>query len=158
MVIFYFLFLSMLPIFSFSFAFDANVKGTCGEFTITLHGNETGCWGVKIDADGRVFDGGWKSSFYYIEDGYCDGFGEIKFRSPERETMALIKLRQNNTMIEKGLDLAQDCDESREILVTVVVILLFVLAIAARLAILPVKHKMPFPFHLNFINIYVQPA
>ena len=59
-----------------------DVKGSCVDYNVTLkaEGFENGCYDVKIDVKtagvgraGEIYDPmeGWKSSFYYIKDGFC---------------------------------------------------------------------------------------
>ncbi|MCK4635118.1 MAG: hypothetical protein KAT37_04550 [Candidatus Aenigmarchaeota archaeon] len=59
-----------------------DVKGNCIDYEVTLkaEGFENGCYDVKIDVKtagggraGEIYDPmeGWKSSYYYIKDGFC---------------------------------------------------------------------------------------
>ncbi|HLD84039.1 MAG TPA: hypothetical protein VI979_04265 [archaeon] len=94
---------------SASFAFNATATGTCGDVSVMLRGNETGCWDVKIDAPGIVLDEEWKSSFFYAKDAYCNGNGTAKFRPAFDGTEGAIKIRQNNTIIELPFIMGRNC-------------------------------------------------
>ena len=63
-----------------------DVQGSCREFnvTVTLADFGEGCHDVKIDVTtpagrvGRIYDprSGWKSSIYYVNEGFCVSDGE----------------------------------------------------------------------------------
>jgi len=98
------------------------LSGTCGEFVITVPLLELeGCWDVKIDVPGQVFDGSagdsgeWRSTFFYVEDALCQPDSYARFRvsmeSIKPTVHGTIKLRQNNTVVERPFSVQQDCPQ-----------------------------------------------
>lgn len=102
---------ALLFLSSVAYAFTASAMGECGEFFIALSGGEKGCWDVKVDAPGKINDGGtWKDSFFYARNAYCNGYGSVAFRSGETgDVHAAIKIRQNGTAGENNILLTQTC-------------------------------------------------
>ncbi len=65
-------------------------EGNCVDYNVSVmaEGIEDGCYDVKIDSAGgrvgKIYDPekGWKSTFYYVEDGFC-----VKNGTCEKEFM-----------------------------------------------------------------------
>lgn len=115
------------------------VQGGCRNFTaaITASGLE-GCWDVKIDAPCRIQkpDLEWQSCFYYLQEALCSPDNRTMVRIELEDSgavnatvQAILRLRQNNTIIEKNFTIQQDCPKGLGvewgILVSVVLILVF---------------------------------
>ena len=87
-------------------------EGSCSEYTLHLSGTLSGCWDVKIDAPGSIYDGQWKNSFFYAKDAFCNGTGTALFHFSEKGNIsALVKLRQNNSEFRTSLFIEQRCDQ-----------------------------------------------
>jgi|GEM_PF-2427270 len=98
-------------------------EGTCGDFTVAVSasGLGKGCWDAKLDVPGRVFHGSegesgeWRSSFYYVDGALCfpEQHAAIRLKpgSIASHIEGVAKLRQNNTVIESGFAIEQDCPQ-----------------------------------------------
>ena len=120
------------------------VQGGCRNFTadITASGLE-GCWDIKIDAPCRIQkpDLELQSCFYYLQEALCSPDNRTMVRIELEDSRAVnatiqatVRLRQNNTIIEKAFTIQrQDCPqplgEEWGILVSVVLILVFAYAL-----------------------------
>jgi len=117
---------------------SVTAEGSCREFELRIaaSGLGSGCWDVKLDVPGKVFDPvseEWKSSFFYLENYVCypDNAGVVKVALETSATtiQSSVKLRQNNTVIEKDFTIVQRCPQPLPdvwfILAVIVIILLF---------------------------------
>ncbi len=118
--------------------YEVSAEGTCKEFRTTISARDLGpgCWDVKLEVPGKVYDGlakEWKSSFYYIQNAVCDPETgvtvDIKLDTAETEILAAAKLRQNSRVIEKEFTIRQSCPQPLSgywtITVAVIIILIF---------------------------------
>ena len=126
-----------------SFAID----GECHEFNISLSssGLEEGCYDIKIEAlspsgDSETYNPreGWKSSFFYIEKGYCGGVEHYKVRTTSNDDLEFrVKLRKNSTILSSDYyKLKQNCPKNYQnpeqfFLVVFLSILLILIGITA---------------------------
>ena len=101
------------------------IEGECHEFNVTLKAVnlEEGCYDVKIEAlspesNSEIFDPrkGWKSSFYYVDDGYCGGEKTFRIRTDSDQDLNFVaKLRRGQKTISSGYyEVKQNCPEERE--------------------------------------------
>ena len=112
------------------------MEGTCGEFIISIEDEKEGCWDVKIESPGQILDKTeWKDSFFYSANAFCDGKGEIQFRtgSIEKEINGVIKLRQNSTINEEQFTITQSCENSYNMLFITAFVIIFILAISVMI-------------------------
>ena len=103
------LFLLAMPVASAQEMKIIYVQGKCIDYNIKIEaeGLERGCYDLKIDSpDGRVGevydpDGGWKSSYYYLKNGYCTGKENVfRFRAKTREDFEIgAKIRDRSQTI-----------------------------------------------------------
>lgn len=108
-------------------------SGICRDFDVTITTNLSGCYDVKIDADGRIMHGDeWKSTFFYIDNALC---GSAKFKihlDSDKNVTAVAKLRQNETVIQQQFDIIQNCPDTTEeffAAITAIISLLLILII-----------------------------
>ncbi len=138
------IFLLLLSFVAFSQVpqIDIDVEGACREFDITVRAAVEDCWDVKIDVAGVVLHpDGWKSSFFYINNALCENEAQLKIRLDSKNDMiASLKLRQNETIVEKNFELNQNCSEpsGRE---SLFVVLTIIIILAAGIAIYLKKPK-----------------
>ncbi|MBI4014345.1 MAG: hypothetical protein HY365_00120 [Candidatus Aenigmarchaeota archaeon] len=120
---------------SAAYAFTASAAGECGEFFIALNGGEKGCWDVKVDAPGKILNGGtWEDSFFYSKNAYCNGYGSVRFRTGETgDVPATIRIRQNSTTEENNILMAQACvpDDRTVLIAALAVAIALFYAVAA---------------------------
>lgn len=101
------------------------ITGECHNFNVTLSetGLEEGCYDVKIEAlspggSSEIFDPreGWKSSFYYIDKGYCLGRETYRIRTNSNEDLNIkVKLRKDSkTWSSDYYRLKQNCPQEQE--------------------------------------------
>ena len=115
------LFLLLAPAAGSSSITEVSSEGSCHDFSITVSGEELGegCWDVKIDVPGNVYnpyEKRWKSSFFYVERSICSpdtsGTYSVKLHTSEPFVQATAKLRQNSRVLEKGFTIVQECPAS----------------------------------------------
>lgn len=132
--------ISVLLLFLFIFlsaaiAQEINIeaKGTCKDFDITINANLDGCWDTKIEAPASILHpDGWKSSFFYVNNALCAPENEVKIKirlDTKDDIVASLKLRQNETIIERNFEIKQNCaseltDEEMLLLVAAIIIIL----------------------------------
>jgi hypothetical protein len=117
---------------------SVTAEGRCMDFEVSISasGLGPGCWDVKLDVPGKVFDPvseEWKSSFFYLENYVCypDTAAVVKVTldTPATPIASSVKLRQNNTVIEKDFTIVQECPRPLPdvwfILAVILIILLF---------------------------------
>ena len=129
----------LLFLISLSFAQLDNLTitqaGACKDFTIKINSDLKGCWDVKIDAPGHIItEEGPKDMFFYINNAICNGSAELKTKfSTPNDINAVIKLRQNNAILEKDFFVDQNCpaELSNEMTFAVAIIIIIILLEAA---------------------------
>ena len=112
---FSFLILFFITLSAITIAQEISVetKGTCKEFDIIINAQLDGCWDAKIEAPAMVLHAdGWKSSFFYVNNELCAPRTQTKLRimlGTKDDIVATLKLRQNDTIIEKDFAINQSC-------------------------------------------------
>lgn len=130
----------LLVLSSVAFSQNINIEttGTCKEFTVKITTQLTGCWDAKIgEADADILHpDGWQSSFFYLDNAVCGSAGEMNIRlNTKNDATAILKLRQNSTIVEKQFRIDQNCPvelgdrESMLVVLTIIIILSFAIAI-----------------------------
>ncbi len=105
-------------------------NGKCHDFDVYISSALDGCWDVKIDVDGEIYNQGkWTSTFFYVKDALCRN-AKLKLRvySNNESVEAVAKLRQNNTIIEKPFVIKQECPsglDDKEIVLAGLIIFIF---------------------------------
>ena len=100
---------------------SVEASGTCMDFTVTVHAeNLTGCWDIKVNVPGRIREGTgqWKSTFFYIENALCEPESEasvdIIIESTDDVVEGVVKLRQDNAIIDSPIIINQACPDPSE--------------------------------------------
>lgn len=125
----FFLILFLPPVQAQELTMD--VEGSCIYYNVRIkaEGFERGCYDVKIDAKspagriGEVYDPreGWKSSFYYIKDGFCitgeRTYKDFKFMAKTHNDFSFVAgLKMGSrTWISEYYDVKQNCPQQTEI-------------------------------------------
>ncbi len=130
------------------------VEGSCRDYaaTVTAEGFDRGCYDVKVDVSlhgervGEILDSGrWKSSFFYIENGFCveienkttSAAYQLKADTNQREIIFEGSLRNGTkTWDSEEIAVEQNCPRQDELLflpVALLVILLLLIGIAIHL-------------------------
>ena len=114
------IFLLVIPMASAQELKIIYVQGKCLDYEIKIEseGLEEGCYDVKIDSpDGRIgevydTEEGWKSSYFYIEDGFCtDKENVFEFRAKTYEDFKIgAKIKDGSNTITTGYrEISQRC-------------------------------------------------
>lgn len=130
-VIFLFVFLAATPCIALAQELTMDVEGSCIYYNVRVNaeGFERGCYDVKIDAKspagriGEVYDPreGWKSSFYYIKDGFCitgeRTYKDFKFMAKTHNDFSFVaNLKMGSrTWNSEYYDVKQNCPQQTEI-------------------------------------------
>lgn len=131
----------ILPQSAISQNLTMNIQGECMDYNVTvfLEGFGTGCYDVKIDATtpagrvGEIYDPreGWKSSFYYVNEGLCIQEDPSQSNLTHNKTFLLRILSSSPQVSFKGTvrhgsvtwgtgyqDVVQDCPPSSPMIMT----------------------------------------
>ena len=142
----FFILFSILPA-AVSQQIDIQAKGTCKEFDIIINAQLDGCWDAKIEAPAMVLHAdGWKSSFFYVNNELCAPRTQTKLRimlGTKDDITATLKLRQNDTIIEKDFAINQSCpiELTNEEFLLVVAAIIAILALGIAIYTKPKKFK-----------------
>ena len=121
---------------------DVSYSGTCRNFVFNVSAaNLSGCWDVKLDLPADVRDpvsGDWKSAFYYLDGLFCgpenSAVLDVRMDTGNETLVGTVKLRQNQTVVERGFVLSQDCpqpiSDTYVILAACIVVLVFAYTLA----------------------------
>ncbi len=134
--------------------FFMDIEGECIDYNITLMVNDIpyDCYDVKIDAIvpdkrvGEIYDPieGWKSSYYYIKDGYCVGKeNNYMFRAHTSEDLNFIaKIKVGSeTLTSDYFTVEQNCPGLTEMSYLFLAMVLSVLFLVAGLTLYVKKFK-----------------
>ncbi len=85
------------------------------------------CEDMKLDFPGEVYDGEWRSSFFYVENGTCKTF---RIQPDTRDDFTLTAKLRNGTSAE--FFVRQQCPDDGEVFLTAgfVIAALFIAALA----------------------------
>ena len=114
---------------------DVSLSGVCKNYEISVRANVIGCWDVKIDAPGHIIvENDAIDTFFYISNALCSGKADMQLKlSTANDVNAVIKLRQNSTILEKDFLIDQACPEelSDEMTLGIAIIIILILLGAA---------------------------
>jgi len=122
---------------------DITVTGTCREYsvTVTATGLGQGCWDVKLEIPGTVFDyekDEWRSSYYFVDGALCGPDASRSFAISLDSSMSIVqakaRIRSGSREKEKPFTISQSCPAPAPpyiaILAAIIVILIFGYALA----------------------------
>ena len=118
-----------------------DIQGTCKDYnvTITADGFEEACYDVKIEAmsptgSSSIYDPreGWKSSFYYISEAFCNETGTFQIRADDSDTLHfLAKLRLGGNVWQSSYyEVQQECPQTDELFIFAVVLIVILVLLA----------------------------